>query len=419
MSERVPSVLLGVSGSIAAYKAVEVARLLGKAGVRVQVAMTRGATEFVRPLTFSAITGREVLTDVFKVATGGGGAEIGHVERAHQVDLVLVAPASANLMARMVAGFADDPLTATLLATRAPVLIAPAMEPGMWMHPATQDNLACLEERGVKVIGPVAGDLASGRAGLGRMEEPPAIVRAALAILRPGDLTGLGVTITAGPTWEPLDPVRVLTNRSTGAMGIAIAEAAHRRGAQVRLILGPTHLPPPAGVALRRVETAAEMLEASHDALPATDVFIATAAVSDFRPQRAWDQKLKRSAPEAQTLALSENPDVLATVSAALRARSGRPATVVGFAAETEAVEDNARQKLARKGCDLVIGNEVGPAAGFGAGQTRVLAVAPGRPAVPFGPALKGDVAEFVLDQVLRVREDTGDGDVRREERGA
>ncbi|MCB9649481.1 MAG: bifunctional phosphopantothenoylcysteine decarboxylase/phosphopantothenate--cysteine ligase CoaBC [Deltaproteobacteria bacterium] len=415
MSERMPSVLLGVSGSIAAYKAVEVARLLGKAGVRVQVAMTRGGTEFVRPLTFAAITGREVLTDVFQVASPGGGAEIGHVERAHQVDLVLVAPASANVMARMVAGMADDPLTATILSTRAPVMIAPAMESGMWMHPATQDNLACLEERGVKVVGPVTGELASGRAGMGRMAEPDVIVRAALAILRPGDLTGLGITITAGPTWEPLDPVRILTNRSTGAMGIAIAQAAQRRGAQVRLILGPTHLTPPPGVDVRRVETAAEMLAAAQAVLPGTDVFVATAAVSDFRPQQARDQKLKRSAPEAQTLALAENPDVLATISSALRARgAARPATVVGFAAETEAVEDNARDKLVRKGCDLVIGNLVGPEAGFGAGQTRVLAVARDRPAVAFGPALKGDVAEFVLDQVLRVR----DGSTP-EERGA
>ena len=410
MSERVPSVLLGVSGSIAAYKAVEVARLLGKAGVRVQVAMTRGATEFVRPLTFAAITGREVLTDVFQVATGGGGAEIGHVERAHQVDLVLIAPATANLMARMAVGLADDPLTATVLSTRAPVLMAPAMESGMWLHPATQDNLACLEGRGVRVIGPASGELASGRAGVGRMVEPEAIVAAALAVLRPGDLAGVGVTVTAGPTWEPLDPVRVLTNRSTGAMGLAIAEAAQRRGARVTLILGPTHLSPPHGIQVRRVETAAQMLAASEDVLPETDVFIATAAVSDFRPERAWDQKLKRSAPEAQHLALSENPDVLATVSARLRGRAGHPATVVGFAAETEEVEANARAKLAKKGCDLVIGNLVGPEDGFGAGQTRVLAVSWDRPAVTFGPALKGDVAEFVLDQVLRVREQEAGG---------
>lgn len=361
--------------------------------------MTQGGMRFVTPVTFEAITQREVLTDLWQVK-----GEIMHVEKAHAVDLVLVAPASANQLARMACGLADDPLTTILLSTNAPVLVAPAMESGMWRHPATQDNLTRLESRGVRVLGPGTGDLASGRSGLGRMIEPREIVEAALQVVEPGDLSGLGMTVTAGPTWEALDPVRVLANRSTGAMGIEIARAGARRGAQVTLILGPTHLAPPAGVKTIRVETAEQMLRAGEQQLEQTDVLVATAAVSDFRPAEPWAQKLKRSAPEAHTLNLVENPDILRTLSSALRARGERPATVVGFAAETEAMEDNARGKLERKGCDLVIGNIVGPNQGFGSGETQVLAVGREGASRAFGPASKADVAEFVLDQVVRVR---------------
>lgn len=395
-----PRILLGVSGSIAAYKAVELARLLGKAGARVQVVMTQSATRFVTPLTFEAVTQRAVIVDPWTLG-GAQGGEIEHVERAHDVDLAVVAPATANLMARLAAGMADDAVTATLLATRAPVCLAPAMESGMWLNPATQDNLTKLEGRGVRILGPGSGDLASGRSGVGRMLEPEAIAREVMAWARPGDLAGVGVTITAGPTWEPLDPVRILTNRSTGAMGIAIARAAAQRGAEVTLILGPTHLSPPPGVRAVRVETASQMLEAGQDSLPRTDVLVATAAVSDFRPAEPWASKLKRSAPEARQLSLAENPDILLTLSTALAGRG----IVVGFAAETEAIEANARGKLSRKGCDLVIANEVGPSQGFGPGRTRVMAVTERGPAVPFGPALKDDVAQFVLDQVVRLRE--------------
>lgn len=396
-------ILLGVSGSIAAYKAVEVARLLMKGGAHVQVAMTQGAMRFVTPLTFEAITQRPVLTDLWNVS-GERGSEITHVERAHDVDLVLIAPTSANLMARMAAGIADDPLTALLLSTRAPVLIAPAMESGMWLHPATQANLSLLESRGVRVLGPGQGELASGRSGVGRMLEPAEVVDAALRVVRPGDLAGFGVTITAGPTWEALDPVRILANRSTGAMGIEIARAAASRGASVTLILGPTHLSPPSGVKTVRVETAAQMLEAGQREVPRTDVLVATAAVSDFRPAQPWTKKLKRSAPEAQHLQLAENPDILATLSKALRARSDRGATVVGFAAETEALEANARAKLDKKGCDLVIGNIVGAGQGFGPGKTQVIAVPREGEVAAFGPASKAEVGDFVLDQVVRVR---------------
>lgn len=402
-----PRILLGVSGSIAAYKAVEVARLLIKGGARVQVAMTQGAMRFVTPLTFEAITHQPVLTTLWS-AQSDKGTEINHVERAHEADLVLVAPATANVMARMAAGMADDPLTAILLSTLAPVLIAPAMESGMWMHPATQDNLTLLERRGVRVLGPGSGDLASGRSGLGRMIDPQDIADAVLRVVRPGDLAGLGMTITAGPTWEALDPVRILANRSTGAMGIEIARAAARRGASVTLILGPTHLSPPAEVRTIRVESAAQMLNAGQNEVSRTDILIATAAVSDFRPADPHAQKLKRSAPEAQHLALAENPDILATLSKSLRQRTDRGVTVVGFAAETEAVEDNARAKLEKKGCDLVIGNIVGPDRGFGPGKTQVLAVRRSGSAASFGPASKAEVADFVLDQVVGVREQGG-----------
>lgn len=397
-----PRVLLGVTGSIAAYKAVEVARRLGKAGARVQVAMTAGAARFVTPLTFEAITGQPVLDDPWARRYG----EIQHVERAHEIDLLLVAPASANYLARMAHGLADDLVAAVALSTVAPKLVAPAMEDGMWQNPATQANLQLLRARGVGVIGPASGPLASGREGLGRMEEPERIVEAAWARLAwGGDLDGEAAVITAGPTWEPIDPVRVLTNRSTGAMGIALAEVGVRRGARVCLVLGPTHLEPIAHPRLevRRVETAEEMLAQALEGLEARSVIIGAAAVGDFRPARRSAQKLKRSAPEAHQLELEENPDVLATLS--LRLRAHRPtAIVVGFAAETDDVVTHAQAKLERKGCDLVVGNLVGPAAGFGPGHTRVVVVDRGASVEPYGPASKEKVASFIWDRILETR---------------
>ncbi len=403
MGERAPRILLGVSGSIAAYKAVELLRALTKAGAEVQIAMTRGARAFVQPLTFEAISGRSVLSDVLAVERG----EIGHVERAHEVDLLLVAPASANVIARLAHGMADDPVTAIALSTEAPKAFAPAMESGMWRNPATTANVATLEARGWTRIGPGSGALASGRSGVGRMEEPAVIAERALALFGARDLAGRRVVITAGPTWEPLDPVRLLTNRSTGSMGIAIANAAARRGADVQLVLGPTHLRPSAAVTVHSVETAEQMLAAA-SAIDDVDVLIASAAVSDFRPRDARASKLKRGHAGADVLELDENPDVLATLSA--RWRATRPGlVVVGFAAETEDLVDNAREKLAKKGCDLVIGNVVGADRGFGAGDTEVVAVrADGEQS--FGPASKDAVAEFVLDQVVRVGEQTPRG---------
>ena len=397
-------VLLGVSGSIAAYKAVSIARLLGQHSVSVQVAMTSGAVRFVTPLTFEAITGRAVLDDPWVRRTG----EIEHVERAHEVDLLVVAPASANTMARLAHGFADDPLTAIALSTTSPILLAPAMEHGMWNHPATQSNLHTLQQRGVRIVGPATGSLASGRSGDGRMEEPERIVEVALSMLtgERRDLASESVLITAGPTWEPIDPVRVLANRSTGAMGIALAEEGVRRGAMVRLVLGPTHLRPTPhpGLTVERVETAEQMLAASLVDLTQRTVVIGAAAVGDFRPEVRREQKWKKSQADASVLRLVENPDVLATLSNRLRA--GRPdGIVVGFAAETEALETNARAKLERKGCDLLVGNMVGPDRGFGEGRTRVSVFQAEEPAAEFGPADKRAVASFIWDRIRQVRE--------------
>lgn len=404
-----PRILLGVSGSIAAYKGVELLRALTKGGASVQVALTRGARAFVQPLTFEAISGRSVLVDV--LALEGPAGEIGHVERAHELDLLVVAPASANTIARLAHGFADDPVTAIALSTTAPRVFAPAMESGMWTNAATAANVATLESRGWTRVGPEAGALASGRSGVGRMVDPADIAERCLSLLggdRPAaDLSDRHVVVTAGPTWEAIDPVRVLTNRSTGAMGIAIADAAARRGARVTLVLGPTHLVPDhPRVEIERVETAREMLAAA-EAVPDADVLVATAAVSDFRPATANSAKLKRGHDGADHLALVENPDVLATLSA--RWRATRPElVVVGFAAETEDLVANATKKLAKKGCDLVIGNVVGRGRGFGANDTEVLAVDARGERVPFGPASKREVAEFVLDQVVRVGEQRG-----------
>ena len=302
-------------------------------------------------------------------------------------------------------GFADDALTATLLSTAAPVWVAPAMESRMWQHPATQANVERLRGRGIRFVGPTAGDLASGRSGAGRMCAPEQIVDAVFGDESGSDLDGVTVLITAGPTWEPIDPVRILTNRSTGSMGLALASAAVRRGAEVQLVLGPTHLHVPESprLVVRRVETAEQMLAAATDVAGRSDVLIATAAVSDFRPAVSREVKLKRSDAGARMLQLHENPDILATVARMLREQNPT-SVVVGFAAETNDLVEHARDKLRRKGCDLVIANLVGPDVGFGSNETNVIAVRATGEGTPFGPADKARVAEFVLDQVLEVR---------------
>jgi phosphopantothenoylcysteine decarboxylase / phosphopantothenate---cysteine ligase len=384
-------IFLGVSGSIAAYKAVQLARLLKQSGAQVQVGLSAGAQRFIQPLTFEAITAAPVLTSLW----GSTQSQIEHVEQAHAVDLVLVAPATANLLARMAAGMADDIVAATCLSTTAAIVVAPAMETGMWNHPATQENLDRLRSRGVGVVDPESGELASGRSGLGRLAELETIVAAVRARLQPPDLAGRRIVITAGPTHERIDPVRILGNRSTGAMGIAFADMAAARGAHVDLVLGPTHLCPPPNVTSHRVESAQQMLQATDQLVDQADVFIAAAAVSDFRPEQSAKQKLKRNQAGAHSIALIENPDILATL--APRIKKG---VVVGFAAETENLEENAKGKLVKKGCHMVVANHVGPGVGFGERQTEIVLVTKDEDSESFGPASKSEVACFVLDRI-------------------
>ena len=340
-------VLLGVSGGIAAYKAAELTRRLRAAGAEVRVVMTRAAQAFVAPLTFQALSGNPVRLDLLDPAAEAG---MDHIELARWADLVLVAPASADLMARLAAGMADDLLTTLSLATAAPLVLAPAMNQHMWRHPATQANARLLVERGVRLLGPASGEQACGEIGPGRMLEPAAIVQA----LMPTLLAGRQVLITAGPTREAIDPVRYVGNRSSGRMGYALAQALVGRGARVLLVSGPTALPAPAGVELVRVESALEMHQAVMSRIAGQDLFVATAAVADYRVADPAPAKIKKGQAEL-TLRLVRNPDILADVAAL---REG-PFTV-GFAAETERVEEQALGKLQAKGLDMIAANRVG-----------------------------------------------------------
>jgi len=346
-------ILLGVTGGIAAYKSPDLVRRLRERGAEVQVVMTRGAREFVTPTTFQAVSGRTVRSDLWDAAAE---AAMGHIELARWADAVLIAPASADFLARLAAGFADDLLTTLCLATAAPIAVAPAMNHLMWSHAATRANIATLAARGVQVYGPGEGDQACGESGEGRMLEPLDLAARVQALLLPADgaLAGRRVLITAGPTRERIDPVRFISNRSSGKMGFAVAQAAREAGASVVLVAGPVSLPTPAGVTRIDVESAADMLTAVLRELPGTEIFISTAAVADYRPARAAEQKIKKSTDTLE-LAMERTADVLATVAA----RSERP-FVVGFAAETEAVEQNARTKLLKKNLDMIAANEVG-----------------------------------------------------------
>jgi phosphopantothenoylcysteine decarboxylase/phosphopantothenate--cysteine ligase len=350
-------VLLVIGGGIAAYKALDLIRRLRERGASVCPVLTAGAQEFVTPLAAAALAGERAHTDLFDRASE---AEIGHIKLARQADAVVVAPATANLMARLAGGHAADLATTVLLATTLPILIAPAMNVQMWAHPATRRNLATLTGDGVRVIGPNAGRMAEAESGPGRMAEPNEIADALEAMLgadgaaRP--LAGRKVLVTSGPTYEPIDPVRYLANRSSGRQGHAIAEAAARAGAIVTLVSGPVTIPDPPRVTVVRVETAREMLTAVEAALPA-DIAIFAAAVADWRPEHeAGTKKIKKDGSGPVPLPLAENPDILATIA---RMPSGRPPLVVGFAAETDAVLDHARAKIARKGCDLIVANDV------------------------------------------------------------
>ncbi len=394
-------IALGVSGGIAAYKAAEIVRLLQDRGVRVQVVMTRAAQEFVRPLTFAALSGEKVITGLFE--SGGNqpnvDSAVEHISVAQGIDALLVAPATADVLAKFAHGLADDFLTTLYLATKAHVIVAPAMNVNMWEHPATQANLEILRKRGVTIVDPDSGYLACGMTGAGRLAANEAIVDAVLRALNVGqDLAGETVLITAGPTREPIDPVRYLTNRSSGKMGYALAEAAARRGAKVILVSGPVALQPSTGVEVVGVETAAEM----HDAVMArrgeATVVIKAAAVADYRPKRVAAQKMKRHAEFA--LELVPTSDIAAELG---DRKQGQ--LVIGFAAETENVLENARQKLLTKGLDAIVANDVSqPGVGFDSDRNAVTIITPTE-VLDVPAATKWDVAQKILDTVLKIRE--------------
>ena len=346
-------ILLGVTGGIAAYKSPDLVRRLRERGAEVQVVMTQAAREFVTPTTFQAVSGRTVRSDPWDASAE---AAMGHIELARWADAVLIAPASADFLARLAAGLADDLLTTLCLATEAPIAVAPAMNHLMWSNAATRANIATLAARSVQILGPGAGDQACGESGEGRMLEPLDLAERLQALLVPanGALAGRRVLITAGPTRERIDPVRFISNRSSGKMGFAVAQAAREAGASVVLVSGPVSQPTPVGVRRVDIESASEMLAAVVRELPGTDLFISTAAVADYRPARAAEQKIKKTSDTLE-LAMERTADVLATVAA----RSERP-FVVGFAAETESVEQNARTKLLKKNLDMIAANEVG-----------------------------------------------------------
>ncbi|GJE25715.1 bifunctional phosphopantothenoylcysteine decarboxylase/phosphopantothenate--cysteine ligase CoaBC [Methylobacterium organophilum] len=361
-------VLLIVGGGIAAYKALDLIRRLRERGARVRPVLTKAAEEFVTPLAAAALAGERAHTDLFDRADE---ADIGHIKLARDADAVVVAPATANLMGRMAHGLAPDLASTVLLATTLPILIAPAMNVRMWQHAATQRNLETLRRDGVHVVGPDAGAMAEAEFGPGRMAEPNEIADALEAMLggATGPLAGRRVLVTSGPTHEPIDPVRYLANRSSGRQGHAIAAAAAAAGAQVTLVSGPVTIPDPRGVAVVRVESAREMLAAVEAALPA-DLAIFAAAVGDWRPAEIRSGKIKKDGQQVPPLTLVENPDILATISAR---QENRPALVVGFAAETDDVLDNARRKLAKKGCDLLVANDVSPEGGVMGGTENTV----------------------------------------------
>jgi phosphopantothenoylcysteine decarboxylase/phosphopantothenate--cysteine ligase len=391
-------IALGVTGGIAAYKAAEIVRQLQDRGIRVQVVMTHAAQEFVRPLTFAALSGEKVITSMF--APGDGStpnidSAIEHIAVAQSIDALVVAPATADILARFAQGIASDFLTTLYLATTAPVVVAPAMNVNMWNHPATQANLQILRQRGVKIVEPGAGYLACGMTGAGRLAENESIVAAVLEALGASqDLNGETVLITAGPTREKIDPVRYLTNRSSGRMGYAIAEAALRRGARILLVSGPTSLTPPGVAELTRVESTEEMRDAVLRLLPQATVVIKTAAVSDYRPKAAAGQKIKRKGP--MTLELEATPDILKELSLKKSAQ-----LVVGFAAETENVLENARQKLVSKNLDAIVVNDVSrEGVGFDSDRNAVTIISRDE-VVEVPETTKWEVAQSILDQIV------------------
>ncbi|MCT2539212.1 bifunctional phosphopantothenoylcysteine decarboxylase/phosphopantothenate--cysteine ligase CoaBC [Sedimentimonas flavescens] len=362
-------ILLIIGGGIAAIKVPELIRSLRAEGASVVPVLTRAGGEFVTPLSIAALAGNPVHSDLFDLTTE---AEMGHIQLSRAADLVVVAPATADLMGKMAGGLANDLASTLLMATDKPVLIAPAMNVRMWEHPATQRNRATLAADGVRFVGPNAGEMACGEFGEGRMSEPDEILGAIRALLSDGPLSGRHVLVTSGPTHEPIDPVRYIANRSSGAQGTALAAALRDLGARVTFVTGPASVPPPPGVQVVRVETAREMLEAVQAALPA-EAAIFAAAVADWRVANATGQKMKKDGSgRAPALEFAENPDILATVS---QMAKGRPRLVVGFAAETHDVEAHASAKRARKGCDWIVANDVSPATGIMGGTENAVII--------------------------------------------
>jgi phosphopantothenoylcysteine decarboxylase/phosphopantothenate--cysteine ligase len=407
-------ILVGVSGGIAAYKAAELVRLFVKAGAQVRVVMTAAAREFITPLTLQALSQHPVATDTFDLTQeamtwsgaplgagvqGATGSPVGHIELADRAELLVIAPASADVIARLANGLANDLLSTVALACRAPLVLAPAMNVNMWRHAATQHNLSTLVRRGAITVGPDAGELACGWVGAGRMMEPAEIAQACARVFSPRDWDGQRVLVTAGPTFEPVDPVRFLGNRSTGKMGFAVAQAAARRGARVTLIAGPTALATPAGVERVDVETARQMREAVLERVDAQALVVMSAAVADYRPRAEAAHKLKKDAlGEAPSIPLVQNPDILAELGARAYARK-RP-VLVGFAAETEDVSARAVAKRRDKGCDLLVANDVSePGSGFGTDTNRVIVVGSDGQVDHWPQLTKDEVADRLLDR--------------------
>src|ERR1700683_4956663 len=397
-------ILLIISGGIAAYKSLELIRRLKDRGATVRVVMTSAARQFISPLSAATLSGQPVRDDLFSLTDE---AAIGHIELSRAADLIVIAPASANILARMANGLADDMATTVLLATDKRVLAAPAMNVRMWLHPATRRNLERLKDDGVLIVGPDSGPMACGEFGPGRMAEPPAIVEAIEQALTAGPLgespeapptdsgplSGRHIIVTSGPTYEPIDPVRFIGNRSSGRQGHAIAQAAVGAGARVTLVTGPVGLFDPAGAEVIHVGSASEMRDAVQAALPA-DAFIAAAAVADWRAENVAHQKIKKNAKEAPTLHLVENPDILAEVA---KKTTMRPAFVIGFAAETENITANAMAKLRGKGCDLIIANSVAEGTSTFGGETNQVQVIDARGVESWPPMTKAEVANGIV----------------------
>ncbi len=396
-------IALGVTGGIAAYKAAEVVRLLQDHGIRVQVVMTRAAQEFVKPLTFAALSGEKVITDLFNTDAEQPNIEaaVEHIAVAQAIDALVVVPATADILAKFAQGIANDFLSTLFLATTAPVVVAPAMNVNMWNHAATQANLAILRKRSVRIVEPGTGYLACGMTGAGRLAENEAVVAAVLEALGASqELAGETVLITAGPTREKIDPVRYLTNRSSGKMGYALAEAALRRGARVLLVSGPTSITAPGASEVTRVETAEEMREAVMKLLPEATIVIKTAAVSDFRPKTQASQKIKRGGPVS--LELEPTADIVAEIG-----KKKKSQLVIGFAAETENVLENARKKLATKSLDAIVVNDVSrDGVGFDSDRNAVTIISQDN-VVDVPETTKWEVAQRVIDEVVRLRKPT------------